>query len=68
MNDHYTDVLLLDMSAVLKEVGKNRKSAIEEVKRTADLLDYTAEEGLRVGGEVLHSDSFMGQKRDKVIL
>jgi glyceraldehyde-3-phosphate dehydrogenase (NADP+) len=50
---------------VLREVGKNRKSAVEEVKRTADLLDYAAEEGIRVAGTVLSSDSWVGQKRDK---
>lgn len=51
---------------MLREVGKNRKSAVEEVKRTADLLDYAAEEGVRVAGNVLSSDSWTGQKRDKV--
>jgi glyceraldehyde-3-phosphate dehydrogenase (NADP+) len=50
---------------IVREVGKNRKSAVEEVKRTADLLDYAAEEGVRVAGTVLSSDSFVGQKRDK---
>lgn len=50
---------------MLREVGKNRKSAVEEVKRTADLLDYAAEEGIRVAGTVLSSDSWVGQKRDK---
>ena len=52
----------------MKEVGKGRKSAIDEVKRTADLLDYAAEEGIRVAGQMLTSDSFIGQKRDKVRL
>lgn len=51
---------------VLQEVGKNRKSAVVEVERTADLLDYAAEEGVRAAGQILHSDSFLGQKRNKL--
>lgn len=52
-------------TAVLREVGKNRKSAVDEVVRTAELLDYAAEEGVRVAGQVLSSDSWVGQKRNK---
>lgn len=38
--------------------------------RSADLIDYTAEEGLRsLGqGELLNSDSFPGQTRNKLCL
>ena len=36
-----------------REVAKNLKSAVSEVVRTADLIRYTAEEGIRVHGEVM---------------
>jgi glyceraldehyde-3-phosphate dehydrogenase (NADP+) len=41
-----------------------------EVIRSADLIDYTAEEGLRSLGEgqLLTSDSFPGQPRNKLCL
>ncbi len=41
-----------------------------EVVRSADLLDYTAEEGVRFLGEgqLLASDSFPGQSRNKLAL
>lgn len=41
-----------------------------EVMRSADLVDYTAEEGLRVlnQGKLLHSDSFPGAERNKLCM
>lgn len=41
-----------------------------QVVRSADLLDYTAEEGVRVLGEgkMLVSDSFPGQQRNKLCM
>lgn len=44
---------------LVKEIAKPAKEALTEVVRSADLLDYTAEEGLRVLGEgkLLTSDS-----------
>ena len=36
--------------------------------RTADILEYTAEEGVRAAGAVLNSDSFPGEKRNKLAL
>lgn len=40
------------------------------ISRSADLIDYTAEEGLRAlgQGELLNSDSFPGQTRNKLCL
>lgn len=32
-------------TALVKEIAKNRKSSVSEVVRTADLIEYTAEEG-----------------------
>jgi len=53
---------------MLNEVAKPRKAGIAEVLRTADILEYTAEEGVRVAGTVLNSDSFPGEKRNKLAL
>jgi len=55
---------------LVKEIAKPAKDAVTEVVRSADLIDYTAEEGLRSLGEgqMLTSDSFPGQKRNKLCL
>jgi glyceraldehyde-3-phosphate dehydrogenase (NADP+) len=55
---------------LVKEVAKPAKDALTEVLRSADLLDYTAEEGVRVlgAGDLLLPDSFPGQQRNKLCL
>jgi glyceraldehyde-3-phosphate dehydrogenase (NADP+) len=55
---------------LVKEIAKPAKDSVTEVVRSADLIDYTAEEGLRALGEgqMLTSDSFPGQKRNKLCL
>ncbi|EKX47697.1 hypothetical protein GUITHDRAFT_137442 [Guillardia theta CCMP2712] len=53
---------------MMYEVAKPLKAAISEVMRTADLFEYTAEEGVRVAGELLLSDAFTGEKRNKLAL
>jgi hypothetical protein len=55
---------------LVKEIAKPAKDAHTEVIRSADLIDYTAEEGLRALGEgqLLTSDSFPGQARNKLCL
>eukprot|EP00882_Tetradesmus_deserticola_P023695 GHRQ01025801.1.p1 GENE.GHRQ01025801.1~~GHRQ01025801.1.p1 ORF type:complete len:362 (+),score=169.96 GHRQ01025801.1:936-2021(+) len=55
---------------LVKEIAKPAKDALTEVIRSADLIDYTAEEGLRSLGEgqLLTSDSFPGQARNKLCL
>lgn len=57
-------------ACLVKEIAKPAKDALTEVVRSADLLDYTAEEGVRVLGEgqLLNSDSFPGQPRNKLCL
>lgn len=49
--------------ALVVEIAKAAKDAKTEVARSADLVDYTAEEGLRsLGqGKLLNSDSFPGR-------
>jgi glyceraldehyde-3-phosphate dehydrogenase (NADP+) len=56
------------VKVLVHEVGKPRKSAEDEVLRSADLINYTAEEGIRIHGELLYSDSFPGNKRNKYAL
>lgn len=55
---------------LVKEIAKPAKDAVTEVVRSADLIEYTAEEGLRALGEgqLLTSDSFPGQARNKLCL
>ena len=56
--------------ALVREVAKGAKDATTEVVRSADLIDYTAEEGVRLLGEgkLLMSDSFPGNSRNKLCL
>ena len=59
------------MSACLvREIAKPAKDAKTEVCRSADLIDYAAEEGVRAlgVGTLLHADSFPGAKRDKLCM
>ena len=47
------------------EIGKTTADAEDEIIRTADLIDYFAEEGRNLRGETLESDSFPGYEKDK---
>ncbi|HBG62400.1 MAG: glyceraldehyde-3-phosphate dehydrogenase [Omnitrophica WOR_2 bacterium GWF2_38_59] len=51
---------------MVKEIAKNRKSSLSEIARTVDFMHFTAEEGKRVVGESLSSDSFPGFGKGKV--
>lgn len=53
---------------IAKEVGKTISSSKSEVARTADLIRYTAEEGIRIHGEFIKGDSFTGGTKDKIAL
>jgi glyceraldehyde-3-phosphate dehydrogenase (NADP+) len=57
-------------AALVAEVAKPAKDALTEVVRSADLLSYTAEEGVRRLGEgkLLLPDSFPGAARSKLCL
>lgn len=46
-----------------KEVGKTLSSAEGEVKRTAELIRHTAEEGLRTHGSFIQGDAFPGASK-----
>lgn len=52
--------------AIMSEISKNKSSCISEVKRTADFIRYTADEGKIIHGEALSSGAFPGFKADKV--
>lgn len=56
-----TDLLIL-------ECGKPVKEAQTEVRRTADLIEYFAEEGRRYYGEIIWGDSFPGYSKSKLCL
>lgn len=51
-------------------MAKPAKDALAEVVRSADLIDYTAEEGIRVlsQGQLLTSDPFPGTDRNKLAM
>ena len=53
-------------TVLAKEVSKGIKAAISEVVRTADLIRYSAEEGLRSVGEIVEGGSFEAASKRKV--
>lgn len=55
---------------LMKEIAKARKDSVTEIVRSADLLDYTAEEGVRLlsQGKLITSDAFKGTDRNKLCL
>ena len=49
-----------------KEVAKGIKAAIVEVVRTADLIRYAAEEGLRITGQAMEGGGFEAVSKNKL--
>ncbi|WP_422804378.1 NADP-dependent glyceraldehyde-3-phosphate dehydrogenase [Streptococcus sp. FT1-55] len=66
------DILVRDaekIGAILsKEIAKGYKSAVSEVVRTAEIINYAAEEGLRMEGEVLEGGSFEAASKKKIAI
>lgn len=66
------DILVRDaekIGAILsKEVAKGYKAAVSEVVRTADIIKYAAEEGIRMEGEVLEGGSFEAASKKKIAI
>ncbi|GAB6659803.1 NADP-dependent glyceraldehyde-3-phosphate dehydrogenase [Streptococcus uberis] len=64
------DILVRDaekIGAILsKEVAKGHKAAVSEVVRTAEIINYAAEEGIRMEGEVLEGGSFEASSKKKI--
>jgi len=51
---------------MLKEIAKDRKSAVSEVVRTADFIKFTADTAKNISGESIPGDSFPGVKNNKI--
>ncbi|HEW7580826.1 TPA: NADP-dependent glyceraldehyde-3-phosphate dehydrogenase [Streptococcus pneumoniae] len=51
---------------LVKEVAKGIKAAIGEVVRTADLIRYAAEEGLRITGQAMEGGGFEAASKNKL--
>lgn len=60
---HYLDYLA---ALLAREVGKSMGEAKSEIKRTAELTDYFADEVQSIRGETLESDKFPGYKKDSI--
>lgn len=68
---HKTAELLMEnidiLSEILQiEIAKDKNSSISEVKRSADFIRFTADEGRHIYGETIYADNFPGFKRNKV--
>ncbi|WP_278280761.1 NADP-dependent glyceraldehyde-3-phosphate dehydrogenase [Clostridium sp. Marseille-P299] len=59
--DELTDLLI-------KEVGKDKKSAKSEIIRTADFIRFTIETAKNIHGESINGDSFAGYYSNKFAL
>lgn len=53
------------ITLLMKEVGKDRKSATSEVMRTADLIRYTADTAKNMYGQMIPADTVEGVKKGK---
>lgn len=51
---------------LVMEIAKDRKSALSEVTRTADLLRYTADMGKSLEGQAMSGENFPGGSPDKI--
>ena len=56
--------------SLVREIAKARKDSLSECERSADLLDYCAEEGVRAlsKGDFMTSDAFPGTDRTKLCM
>jgi glyceraldehyde-3-phosphate dehydrogenase (NADP+) len=50
---------------LMKEVGKDKKSAVSEVHRTADFIKFTADSAKSIHGESIQGDNFSGFSKEK---
>ncbi|MDF2950939.1 MAG: NADP-dependent glyceraldehyde-3-phosphate dehydrogenase [Anaerocolumna sp.] len=50
---------------LIKEIGKDRKSAKSEVVRTADFIRFTADTAKSIHGESIQGDNFSGFSKEK---
>lgn len=54
------------VDTLVLEIAKDKKSALSEIRRSADLLRYTADVGKSLQGEAIFGDSFPGGSRNKM--
>lgn len=66
------DILVRDQEKIglmiAKEVSKGYKAGISEVVRTAEIIRYAADEGVRLSGEVLEGGSFEAASKKKIAI
>lgn len=64
------DILMRDKDKIglilAKEIAKGYKASVAEVVRTAEIIRFAAEEGLRLSGEVLEGGSFEAASKKKI--
>ncbi len=53
---------------LIKEIGKSVAEAKDEILRSADMIEYFANEGLHITGEELSGESFPGYDQTKMAL
>lgn len=53
---------------LIKEIGKTHDEAKGEIVRTADLVDYFADEAQSIKGETLDSDNFPGFEKGRIAM
>ncbi|UFU00060.1 NADP-dependent glyceraldehyde-3-phosphate dehydrogenase [Radiobacillus kanasensis] len=51
---------------ITKEVGKPYKASVTEVERTVDFIRYTAEDGLRMDGQLTRSNQFPSDSGSRI--
>lgn len=56
------------VKSLVLEIGKPKKDAEAEIDRTVDLINYYAEEGARVVGEVLEGSAFPNYNKKKLAI
>jgi len=55
-------------SLLMQEIGKTTGDAKSEIIRTADLIDYIADEAISLRGETLDSDNFPGFEKGRTAI
>lgn len=61
-HEHYLTTLLI------KEIGKTYLEAKDEILRSADMIDYFAQDGLNLRGEELSGEAFPGYDQTKMAI
>lgn len=53
---------------ITKEVGKPLKASVTEVERTVDFIRYTAEEGVRIDGQLMNSNQYPNGNSSRIAM